>query len=206
MDSKKETALSVQPQQQQQQRLKGNGGVWCDYHKSGTHTYAQCAAEGGAPPPSFFKRNGKANTAQMVSQSSLRQSSTPVAAQLANFDYDSDESALTSYINCKSNNNHFIIDSGASHLMVNSASLLVSFATAGTCQANPNRGWISSCRQCNWDASNWRYDVCKRFASTKTCQQSCLCQCYTLWISVELWYSNTYDNTIKQTAITALLG
>jgi hypothetical protein len=125
MDNKERAALFVQPQQQQQ-RQQGDEGIWCDCHKSETYTNAHCAAQGGARPPSFFqKRKGKANTAQTVSQSLLQQTTALTAsAQLTNIDDNSDGSAFNTYIDCESSNNQFIIDSGASHHMVNSASLL----------------------------------------------------------------------------------
>jgi hypothetical protein len=104
-----------QPQQQQQQREQGAGGIWSDFHKSGTHKNAQCAAQGGTPPPSSFqKRKGKAN----VAQKTLQSNDCPAAsAQLAEYKYDSNGSAFT--LSTQSlPNKAFVIDSGASHLMI----------------------------------------------------------------------------------------
>ncbi len=75
-----------------------------------SHSNAQCQAQGGTPPPSFFKRKAKANTAK----ADTTPVAPPASATLAN--YDSDGSAFNAHTAKASNTakaDEFIIDSGA---------------------------------------------------------------------------------------------
>jgi len=41
-------------------------------------------------------------------------------------------------------------------------------------------------------APNWGHNLCKRFASTQTCEQPCSCWRYTLWILIDLCPTSSY--------------
>lgn len=132
MDGNDGTALFAKPQMYQQKfgqglKKQGSNEMWCDLHKSKTHTNAQCSAQGGTPPPSFYnKRQGNANLAQNASKST-NPSPPDASAQIAN--YESDGSAFTVSTVCNTAKNDFIIDSGASHHMVTCPSLLANLRT-----------------------------------------------------------------------------
>lgn len=106
MNSREGNALYAQLQQGQrrnQHRQQEAGGIWCDSHKTGTHSNAQSAAQGRTQPKLFFsKRKGKTDTAETITLSQCQRlrltSPAPiVSAQLAKYSFDG--SAFNTYVN-----------------------------------------------------------------------------------------------------------
>ena len=124
MEGKEGTALNAgrfQPRQGGQE--KKDTGLWCDHHNSSSHSNAQCYSQGAKRPP---RSKAKANTARAETPNASASASATVASSNIPENYDSDGSAFNA-----STANHttkaedeFIIDSGASHHMVFSSSLL----------------------------------------------------------------------------------
>lgn len=129
VDSLEGTALFVKPQKRfaklqnnkEEERL-------CDYHNSGTYSNGQCAAQGDKPPSLFYKNRKNLSNGQDTLQPSANTAQTlshqPTAAVSLDNTYSSNGSAFHTSVNPYVGKIEFVIDSRASHHIVDSTNLL----------------------------------------------------------------------------------